>query len=274
MIGLLLPVNAVVATPQDRPPVPIVVTSPIVTQDAIAVPADPSANAINHLITKLVVDSIPHEYNDTEAWGKTLRRWDGVRLRREGWKLETKRAWTSVNHGVWRKYSAQLVDPEHQFSVELTNVHAGSSAGIAFDLTFVVPLAAEVRQARWVNGVQLYSLSVDTEAKIRLTVSWELSSTLDSQKLPPDVIFRPKATAADLHVEHFDVKRVSKIGGEFAEQVTQLVEVQLDDLAAAEEPRIVERINRQIEKRADDFRISLGDAVRSPWAEKLWPQWK
>ena len=274
MIGIGLSVAIVDASTQDNSRDPGVVSSPVATPSEIAVSADPSANAINHLITKIVWDSVPHEYADSKDWGKTTRRWDGIRLRRDGWKVETKRVWTTVNHGLWKKYAAKLIDPEHQFSVELANVRAATGEGIAFDLTFIVPLAVEVRQARWVNGLQLYSVSADVEAKIRLTVSCELSSTLDSKVLPPDVIFRPKATAADLQVEQFAVKRVSKVGGEFAEQVTQLVESQLDHLAAAQEPKIVEKINRQIEKRTDDFRIEISDAIRSPWAEKLWPKLK
>jgi hypothetical protein len=271
VIGLGLPVATVVGVPQGNDRDQGVAAPSFATPNPSVAPAEPASNAINHLITRIVLDSVPHEYADHKDWGKTTQRWQGVRLRRDGWKLETKRAWTTVNHGLWKKYTARLVDPERQFSVELANVRAAVGEGVAFDLTFVVPLAVEVRQARWINGVQLYSISADVEAKIRLTISCELSSTLDSQVLPPDVIFRPQATAAELRVEKFDVKRVSKVGGEFAEQVTQLVETQLDDLAAAQEPKIVEKINRQIDKRAADFRVKVSDAIDSPWAEKLWP---
>lgn len=238
-------------------------------------PAQPTTaadeNAVNQLLTKVIWEGIPHEYIDAKRWGKTIQRWDGVQLRREGWKLETKRSWKSVNHGLWKKYAARLIDPEHQFSVALANVRPAKEDAVSFDLVFVIPLALEARQAQWVNGVQLYSISADVEAKIRLTVSLNLATRFELEKLPPQVVFRPVATNADLQIESFAVKRVSKIGGEFAEQVTQLAETQLDEFAAAQEPKIVEKINRAIAKNEERMTVDLGAALASPWARELWP---
>ncbi len=245
-----------------------------VEADTIAQYTDNGSSAtepLNQLITHIVLDNLPHSYNDDRRWGKTVQRFGGVQLRRDGWKVETKRKWATVNHGLWQKSSARLVDPDNQFSVQLANVRAGGDDRTAFDLIFDTPLSISGRQSKWVNGVQLYSLSADAEAKIRLTITFEMSMQLDFKKLPPDVVFEPRATAADLHVEHFAVNHISKVGGEIAQQATQWVESQLDEQVSAKEAKIVEKINHQIEKHKSDLRVSLTDALASRWKEIFWP---
>ena len=247
---------------------------PIAAAANAAQASDVDSSATNHfnqLMTQLVLNNMPHSYADDKRWGKTQQRFGGIQLRRDGWNVETKRKWVTVNHGLWQKSSAHLVDPANQFSVQLANVRAGGDDRTAFDLIFVSPLAISGRQAQWVNGVQLYSVSADADAKIRLTVTCEMSIKLDFQRLPPDVVFEPRATAADLQVEHFAVKHISKVGGEVAEQATQWVESQLDEQVAAKESKIVDKINKQIAKHQDEMRISLSDALSSDWKEIFWP---
>ena len=230
-----------------------------------------STAALNQLITRIVLDNIPHSYNDTKHLGQTAQRFGGVQLRREGWKLETKRKWVTVNQGVWKKSSAQLLNPEKQFSAQLVNIRAGADGRTAFDLIFDAPLALQARQSHWENGVQLYSLSADAEAKVRLTVTCEMSIQLDLHQLPPEVVLEPHATAANLQVEHFAVKHLSKVGGEVAQQVTQWAKSHLDEQVAAKEIKILNKINQSIAAHTHDLRISLSDARASRWTETFWP---
>lgn len=237
------------------------------------VPQEPANKTVDHLITQLVLESLPRDYVDDRHWGKTAQRFNGVHLRREGWKIETERDWATVNHGTWKKSTIRLVDPDHQFNAEMRRVRPADDGGssVAFDLAFETPLTAEVRQAQWVNGVQIYSISADVDARIQLTVSFELSVEYDTRRLPPDIVFHPKAIAADLKFKQFRVQRISKLGGEFAQQVTELAESHLGEFTRAQEPKIVEKINRQIDKHEADFRVSLGTAFESEWAKVFWP---
>ena len=68
----------------------------------------PAASDMAALLTKLVLSNMPHQYADDKKWGHQEKRWDGVRIRREGLRVETKRRWKMVNHGTWQiKESSQ-----------------------------------------------------------------------------------------------------------------------------------------------------------------------
>jgi hypothetical protein len=224
--------------------------------DPVSSSTEPN-DGMNRLLKIIVLDHIPHDYVDDDQWGATARRFNGIRLRREGLRVETKRDWVDVNHGVWQKSSARLIDPEQHFEVSLTNVRAIDRSNTAFDISLSTPLALEGRQAHWVNGVQLYSLSIDAEAQVRLSLSCNVQIQIELNNSVPVLSVRPTVTAAQLHVDSFAVKRVSKLGGEFAQQVTRLVESPLNDRLAQQNRQLVEKLNREIEKHAGDFQIPL-----------------
>lgn len=231
----------------------------------------PLEDGLNQVLTQIVLDSVPREFSDNDDWGKTARRWNGVRLRRDGWKLETERDWATVNHGVWQKAKAVLVDPEHRFKIELTNLQPRSATESAFDLTLQAPLEIEVRQSHWVNGVQLYSVSADLRGTIILKLGCELAIRLSES--PDGVIqFQPHVTTADLQLQDFQVIRVSKLGGEFAQQVTKLAESFLTRQIDSQETKIVEKLNRQIAKHSNRLKVTLPELAQTSWGKLVLPR--
>jgi hypothetical protein len=230
-----------------------------------------AGQSIDRLLTQIVRDNIPHTFTETKDWGGQEERWDGIEFRREGLKLETKRRKKLVNHGTWKKYSASLLNPDQEFSVQLKNMRQLSDDKMAFDIHFTAHLAVDGRQSKWVKGVQLYSLSARGHAKVRMKVSIELNVKMDVAKFPPDMIFEPTATKADLEIDEFRIDRVSKAGGEFAQQVSKGVRRKLDEKVSEKEVKLVKKINDQLAKKKDDLRLSFADAMKSKWAESAKP---
>ena len=230
--------------------------------------ADPS---INRLITQMVLKHMPHSYVRDKDWGKQSERWDGIKWETDGWRIKTKRRKKKDNHGTWRKYSASLVDPKNGFDVRMTNIRKNKDQQLAFRLTFTTRIKLDARQSEWVKGVQMYSLSAEGKASVRLAVDMVLGITMDPARFPPDLIFEPRATAADIIVNDFRIDRVSKLGGEFAIQVTRLARRELDKEIAEKEVELVKKINKEINKEKDKLRLSLSEAISSKWAEKARP---
>lgn len=229
---------------------------------------------IDQLLTRLVLENIPHTFEETKDWGGQDERWDGIKFRREGLKIETKRRKKSVNHGTWKKYSARLLNPDEEFSIEVKNMHETDDEKLSFDVHFVAHMGIQGRQSQWVKGVQLYSISATGHARLRLVVSIEMAVTTDFVNFPPDLVFVPRATAADLVVEQFRLDRISKAGGEFAQQVSKGVRSQLDEKIAEKKQKLVEKINKQIAAKQDEFRLSVAKAARLKWtksAERFLP---
>ena len=226
--------------------------------------------ALNQWLTQLVLKHMPHEYNKDKNWGNQSKRWSGVKFRRDtdDGKLETKRRYKQVNHGTWRKYSAKLADPSKKFAVELADFGTTKDRRTEFDISFLADLTLDARQSKWVKGVQLYSVSAEGTATVRLSVHCELGIDMDLSRFPPELVLDPSVTKARIDVDKFDLQRVSKAGGEFAQQVTRLARKELDDKIDEHEKKLVKKINEEIEENRGKLRLSIADAVKLKWFDK------
>ncbi len=225
-----------------------------------------AGDEIDELLTKLVLAHLPHDFKQDKDWGKQSERFDGLKVRRKGLQIRTKRKKKAVNHGSWKKFNASLVDPANRFSVSVRDMREADGGKVAFDLHCQSDLKIDGRIEKWVKGVQLYSLSLDGKARVKLAVTIELETVMDVTKFPPDLIFRPRATAAHLDVEDFRIDRISKVGGEVSQQATRWARRAIDEKIETEENKLVDKINADLEKNEKNLRLSLHDAVSSKWS--------
>lgn len=224
-----------------------------------------AGESIDQLVTKLVLENIPHHYEETKDWGKQDERWDGIEFRREGLKIETKRRKKTVNHGTWKKYSAQLRNPAEEFTVQVKNMHETATEKLGFDVHFQAHVDLHGRQSKWARGVQLYSIGITGHSIVRLVVSMELEVKTGGNGFPPDLVFVPRATRAEIVLDDFRIDRIGKIGGEIAQQVSRGIRSKLDEKIAEKEKKLLEKINRQLAEKQDQMRISVADAIQSKW---------
>ena len=231
-----------------------------------ATSADAGAE-LDRLITKMVLDNIPHNFEETKDWGGQEERWDGLKIRREGLKIKTKRRKKMVNHGTWKKYSASLLNPSDEFSIQVKNMREADDEKVAFDIHFSAHLNIDGRQSKWVKGVQLYSISAQGRTKVRMVVGVELGVAMDINNFPPDLVFVPVAKEANLIVDEFRIDRISKAGGEFAQQVSRGVRKSLDEKLAEKEAKLVEKINKEFVKNQSKLKLSIADALKSKWTK-------
>ena len=244
-----------------------------VSEPNIAEPAKTDGD-LNRLITKLVLESIPHTFTDTKKWGKQAERFDGFKRERDGLKLRVSKRKKMVNHGDWKKYSVSLRDAEEKFSIAVNDMRELPNNSVGFNVEFLADLDVSGRQSKWVKGVQLYSLSAKGHAQVRLQLAVELEVKTDRKTFPPDLLFVPKVTAADVHVDEFRIDRVGKAGGEFAQQLSRHVRPLLDEKIEKKERGLVDKINKKLAAKQDRLRLPISKAVDSKWgklSEKFLP---
>jgi hypothetical protein len=235
----------------------------------------PATEKFQQLITDLARQHIPHDFVDKRKWGMTDDRWDGIKFERDGVRIETRRRKKEVNHGTWKMYSAELVNPDKLLTLRIENLRRREDSLIEFDLEFSARLNVHGRVSKWVKGVQLYSLSADAIADVKLTVQCLLDAKLDFTKLPPDLVLVPEVVDADLELVEFRLIRVSKAGGELAEQMGKAAQKILEEKIEEKEDKLVQKANAAIAKKKDELRLSVADLMKSKWAnlaEKLLPE--
>ena len=235
-------------------------------------PSQDDEARLGALISRLVLEQIPHDYTQADSWGKTRRVADGLKLRREGLRVETYRTFRQVNHGTWNKYTVRLVDPQRSFHSRLANIRPGEAGRTAFELEFHVPLAITARQALWQLGVQVYSISVDATAEVHLRLSCDVAIEAGAGEFPPVLQLAPRVTAADLRLAEFRIHRVSKLGGEFAQQATRLAREPLEQKLAEYEPKLVEKCNAAIDRHRDAWQLHWTADLQEKWGEWSRPE--
>ena len=238
-----------------------------VADDANGIQSD----AVDELITRLVIDNVPREYEDKKKWGKTRKVMNGLKVETEGMKVETRRTFTEVNHGSWQMYRLTLVDPERQLRVRLADFRDAGEGLLAFSLSVDVKLDAFGRFSEWRRGLQLWSISVEADALARFHGTCELTIGLDPTTFPPDAIFAPKVKTADLQLAEFHLRRVSHAKGPLIKQMSGAVRQMVEDRLRERREKLVEKVNRQLAKNQDKFRLSLAKLATSKWNAWLTP---
>ena len=229
----------------------------------------PDTKALEELVNAIAKEHLPHSFEDKKKWGKTKEVWRGVKIRLDGGKIETKRRKKEVNHGDWQMYKANLVDPNRELNISIENLHRNADGAIRFDLGVAAKVNAHGRSSKWVGGVQLYSLSVDATADLKLIAKCQVNTKLDFGKTPPDIVVQPKVMDAVIEMQNFRLQRVSKIGGEVAQQLGKAIRGRLEKEIDKRKEKLVKKVNQSIEKRKDKFRLSLSDFLKSHWSSFL-----
>jgi hypothetical protein len=211
------------------------------------------------LVTAIVREQLPDKYEKSKNWGQTKRVWAGVKLERDGLRLETHRRYREVNDGPWQKYRIDLIQPEKHFHIELANIRQAENK-VFCDVAVDAKLHAFGRHSQWERGVQLFSLSADATARVRLKAAVEVTTRIDATKIPPDLLLAPRVTSADLAILDFRLERVSDLSGPLVKSLSSTVREVLEDKLAEKREKLVEKMNKSLAKRQEKFRVSVADA--------------
>jgi hypothetical protein len=245
------------------------VAAPQPVEAAAEVAGSPIAfdESLQQYLTRLVLEEMPREYENTKKWQGSKRVMSGLDVELEGLKLETRRQWKEVNHGTWSRYRLQLIEPENEFDLRLENLRDLGDNRAAFDLVGVARLDCHGRLARWQRGVQLMNVYADADAKVRLTAHVEVKMGLDPRTLPPDILLDPVVTSADLRLEEFKLQRISKADGPVVKQLGEVVEEGIQEYLAENRQKLVDAMNAQIGRKRERLRIPVSKLASSPWGE-------
>ncbi len=228
------------------------------------------AKKLDQLLTGLAIKNLPVPYVEDKDWGKTDERWDGIRVYRNSkGRLTTKRRKKTVNHGTWKKYTVDLIDPVKNLRVSVSNFREHDDGVTSFTVGAAAKVNVHARQSKWVKGLQLYSISVEGKADVSVAVDIRLATELVPTKFPPDLKLIPTAESATIEIRKFRIDRVSKAGGEVAQQLTRAARSQMESRLAKYEKKIVDKLNKSIEKKKDRLTLSLHDALQSKWASLI-----
>ena len=242
--------------------------SPVFAQPSQAniLPSQPAADKttgtvkdLETLLTGLVIQEAGLEWNNDKNWGGQEKAWNGIRFRHDDGRLETERVWKMVNHGSWEKYSAKVRPGPENFHITLPRIESTDDCTSNITVNVRTTLDIDARQSQWSRGVQLYSISGTGWADVEVSIQVAVKTRPDYTEFPPAIVIEPIVTNADIVLHRFQLDRVSKLGGEFSQQVSHAAKKIIDSKLEDKKTDIVIKLNKQIERNRDHLRFSMKD---------------
>lgn len=219
-----------------------------------------SSRGLLEFITDLLREQIPETYVEDKDWNKTKEVYAGVRIQRDGLKLKTKRRWKEVNHGLWRRYHVQLINPEETLELTLSDVYWQPDGRLHLRLRVRSTFDVTARQARWNLDVRLYSLHVLARCRMTVDVEAVIAFQVQPIEVPPAIQLAPEVLTAKLSLEDFEVDEVGHLGSDIAAELGKAAEdLVLDKVIKSQSRKLADKLNRQLEKKRDKLRFSLSD---------------
>lgn len=235
-------------------------------------------------LAELAIRHAPRTYDGDKGWGDTKEIFSGIKFDPKGLRLRPSRRTKEVRHGRWIKY--ELVLPEPKPGADKTHpdglvatVHRVSKSGDIplnspfsdqsnthwrIDSSVETPMTFTARVERWNRGVQLYSISFKGKMRVRLDSTTSLAFHADYAEVPPAFVINPKIIKSELQLKEFEVDRVSKIGGDVAEEWGEMIEkVVREVFLAKQNEKLTGKLNKSIDKHRDDLRLSMSDWLKT-----------
>jgi hypothetical protein len=234
------------------------------TLDQVASPTQEELKELSQWARWLCLMNLPANVEDTRKWGKQRRVWDGLDVKLDGMRIDTKQRWKMANDGTWSRYLIEFVDPANELKVEIKKFDVEPDGKkFTTSVWVVAPLKLFGRVNQFARDVQLVSVSAKADATVRMKVDCQVEIKLIPVSFPPDVEFRPKVTDATIELLDFRVHEISQIHGQAAEWIGEGIREILDRKLTEYREKLVIKMNQTISKQQSKLRISASKWLTS-----------
>src|SRR3954451_12547180 len=175
---------------------------------------------VAQIVSPLIAEAIPREYEGKKDWGKTKRVTTGVRSEGNFFRFDMHRKLEEVNDGAWKKYKLTLVEPDKNLTVRIDNLRSLDSGRYALTLFVAAKVHGWARATVYEHGVHVVSLEAEGDTSIRLWIDAQVGvESVPSSLLIPGVELHPTVTDARLTFDEFQLKRISDVKGPVAHEL-------------------------------------------------------
>ena len=245
----------------------LVFSQPSHAQTATTSTPDPSIAVLADSFARLIRDAIPPQYDKQEDWGATREITVGYRIDGKPFHYHAHPRKKAVNHGTWKHYKLQLVEPDKNLAVQFVKLQPLEGGRFAFTLRLNAKIDAWTRAKVYERGVHLIAVETEGDMRVQLEVDGEVGVRLLPVAGSPTVAIEPVVTDARLTLEEFAIRRVSNANGPLVRQlgdgVRRLVENEMDG------PQLTAKLNRAIEKKRDRLVFKPSELFGNSWSSMV-----
>jgi hypothetical protein len=210
---------------------------------------------IVQLVTPLIAETVPREFDGQKDWGETKTITSGLHSEGNFFKFDIHRQTKEVNDGVWKKYRVTLIEPEKNLVIRIDDMHRLESGKYALTLFVAAKVHGWAQAVVYERGVHIISLDVEGDTSIRLWVDAEVGvETVESSTFIPGLQLQPVVTDARLKFDDFKLNRISEVHGKIANELGDLLRKEMQKKLSG--PKLVDRFNHALQKHPERLRLS------------------
>jgi hypothetical protein len=210
---------------------------------------------IAQLVTPLIAEAVPREFEGEKDWGKTKTVTSGLHNDGNFFKFDIHRQTSEVNDGIWKKYRVTLIEPEKNLEIRIDDMHHLESGKYALTLFVAAKVHGWARAVVYEHSVHVISLDAEGDTSIRLWVDAEVGvETVESSTFIPGLQLQPVVTDARLKFDDFKLNRISDVHGKIANELGDLLQKEMQKKLSG--PKLVDRFNHALQKHPERLRLS------------------
>jgi hypothetical protein len=210
---------------------------------------------VAQLVTPLIAEAVPREFDGKKDWGKTKTVVSGLHSDGNFFKFDIHRQTKDVNDGIWKKYRVTLIEPEKNLEIRIDDMHRLESGKFALTLFVAAKVHGWAQAVVFEHGVHVITLDAEGDTSIRLWVDAEIGvETVESSTFIPGLELRPVVTDARLKFDDFKLTRISDVRGAVAKELGDLLRKEMQKKLSG--PKLVDRFNHALQKHPERLRLS------------------
>ncbi len=208
----------------------------------------------------LLLKNLPEPIvKSASGWGKQQDVVVGGRLK--GMPIKELR-----NDGTWRRMSVSASNPAQTLAIGITDAIYPDPGRLTFTAMIGLDCRLKFEQQLWQNGLRLYSGETRGRCRAALLLKCEVVSRTEKKpgSLLPDVVFRVRATEAQLFYQDVVIEHTAGIGGDGAKLLGEATLYTLKHAKPDVERDLLTKANAAIVKAADskELRVSFDALVK------------
>ena len=219
-------------------------------------PAGLDVASINALARSVVVESIPEQIEEKRDWGKQSNR-SGLKFRGQGFKTRLATTEKLVNHGTWKQYRIEPVDPKTNLTLSIEQLKTLPDGGFGFDLRITAPITASATVHQWVWGVRVLAATVDADATATATLSCEVRTSVEPGTLLPTVRLSPTVVGSKVDLDEFRLRKLGELPRSVARELSDEAKKIVLRFLRKNEGKIAAKANASLEKRSKAGKLAF-----------------
>jgi hypothetical protein len=217
-------------------------------------------------LRQLLVDALPDPlYEASPGWGSTRMVAHAVAWRGQGIRVHPEVVKTPRNDGVWRKVRVRAANLKDTLVFDIRDPQNPEKGRTTFTVFLSFDARVDYEQQTWDKGVRMYSGSVKSRMRVKLTLFCESTTRLEKNRtFFPDTVFRLRVVRSDLKYDNLVVEHIAGVGGGAARLLGDAAHAAVNRWRPSVERNLVQRVNAAIVRAGDtrEIRIGLGSLFK------------